>query len=85
MLKENIQYSCISCITIDSVIDFDKKNHLHVFLEECKYSIKKTQMPKFIKNELKSESDLESDLDSDSESDKLMAKLKDYDYIMIQI
>ena len=77
MPKENIQYSCIACITIDSVIDFDKKNHPHVFLEGCKYSIKKTQMPKFIKNELKSESDLESDLDSDSESDKLMAKLKD--------
>ena len=54
-----------------------KKNHPYVFLEGCKYSIKKTQMPKFIKNELKSESDLESDLDSDSESDKLMAKLKD--------
>ena len=40
-----------------------KKNHLQVYLEECKYRIKKTQMPKFIKNELKSDSDLDSHLE----------------------
>ena len=72
MPKENIHYSCIACITIDSVINFNKKNHPQVYLEECKYRIKKTQIPKFIKNELKS--------DSESDSDELMAKLKDYDY-----
>ena len=48
-----------------------KKNHLQVYLEECKYWIKKTQMPKFIKNELKSE--------SDSDDKELMVKLKDSD------
>ena len=58
---------------------FDKKNHPQVYLEECKYRIKKTQMPKFIKIELKSDS--ESDLDSDSEVEskpdaELMAKLE---------
>ena len=37
-----------------------KKNHPQVYLE-CKYRVKKTQMPKFIKNELKSDSDLDSD------------------------
>ena len=63
MPKENIHYTCISGITIDSVINFNKKNHPQVYLEECKYRIKKTQMPKLIKNELKSDSD--SDLDSD--------------------
>ena len=63
MPKENIHYSCIACITIDSVINFNKINHLQFYLEECKYRIKKTQIPKFIKNKLKSESD------SDSESD----------------
>ena len=84
--KENIHYSCIACITIDSVINFNKKNHPQVYLEECKYRIKKTQMPKFIKNELKSDSDLDSDLDSDSYLDlddkELMAKLTkpDFDY-----
>ena len=38
-----------------------KKNHPQVYLGECKYKIKKTQMPKFIKNELKSDSDLDWD------------------------
>ena len=82
MPKENIHYSYISCITIDSVIYFNKKNHLQVYLEECKYRIKKTQMPKLIKNELKSDSDSDSDLDSDDK--ELMTKLKrsaiDFDY-----
>ena len=48
-----------------------KKIHPQVYLEECKYKIKKTQMPKFIKTELKSDSD--SDLDSDLE--KMEAKI----------
>ena len=56
-----------------------KKNHLQVYLEECKYRIKKTQIPKFIKIELKSDSDSDLDLDSEVESKsdaKLMAKLE---------
>ena len=69
--KENIHYSCIACVTIDSVINFNKKNHPQIYLEECKYRIKKTQIPKFIKNELKS--------DSDSDDKELMVKLKDSD------
>ena len=82
MPKENIHYSCIVCITIDSVINFNEKNHSQVYLKECKYRIKETQMPNCIKNELKSDSDLDSDLDSDSYLDldsddkELMAKLK---------
>ena len=43
-LKENIHYTCIACITIDSVLRIDKKNHAQVYLEECKYRAKKTQM-----------------------------------------
>ena len=58
-----VNYSCIACITIDSVLTIDKKNHPQVYLEECKYRIKKTQMPKFIKNELKLDSESESDTD----------------------
>ena len=73
MPKENIHYSWIACITIDSVINFNKKSHPQVYLEECKYRIKKTQIPKFIKNELKSDSE------SDSDDKELMAKLKDSD------
>ena len=53
-------------ITIDSVMNIDKKNHLQVYLEECKYRIKKTQMSRFIKTELDSDSD--SELDSEEES-----------------
>ena len=52
-------YTCIACITIDSVLRINKKNHPQVYLEECKYKINKTQMHKFIKSELKSDSDLE--------------------------
>ena len=78
MPRENIYCSWIACKTIDSVINFNEKNHPQVYLEECKYRIKKTQMPKFIKTELK----LDSDLDSDKK--ELMAKLKksdiDFDY-----
>ena len=77
MPKENMHYTCIACITIDSVINFNKKNHPQVYLEECKYRIKKTQMSKFINTELKSESESEPELEVESKSDtELMAKLK---------
>ena len=39
--KENMHYTCIACITIDCVMRMDKKNHLQVYLEECKFRIKK--------------------------------------------
>ena len=75
MPKENIHYSCIACITIDSVMNFNKKNYPQVYLEECKYRIKKTQMPKFIKNELKSDSKSESDLDLDDKEWQIFKNL----------
>ena len=82
--KQNTCYSCIACIIIDSVMNFDEKNYPQVYLEECKYGINKTQMPKFIKNKLKSDSDLDSDLDLDLDDKELMAKFKksksDVDY-----
>ena len=66
MPKENMHYACIACITIDSVLKIDKKNHLQVYLEECKYWVKKTQMSRFINTELKSDSEsLHSDLGSE--------------------
>ena len=76
MPKENMYYTCIACITIDSVINFNKKNHPQVYLEECKYRIKKTQIPKFIKTELKLDSESDSDSHLDLEDNKLMAKLE---------
>ena len=78
MPKENMHYTCIACITIDSVMRIDKKNHPQVYLEECKYRVKKIQMPRFINTELKSDSDSDSEPDSqvESKSDaELMAKL----------
>ena len=54
--KENKHCSCIACITIDSVMRMDKKNYPQVYLEECKYKIKKIQMSRFINTELDSES-----------------------------
>ena len=81
MPKENMHYICIACITIDSVMRIDKKNHPQVYLEECKYRVKKIQMSRFINTELKSDSDSELDSEEESKFDaELMAKLKsDYD------
>ena len=63
--KENMHYTCIACITIDSVMRMEKKSDLQVYLEESKYRMKKKKMTKFIKAELESES--ESELKSDIE------------------
>ena len=38
----NEHYTCIACITIDSVMRMEKKNYLQAYLEECKYRMKKT-------------------------------------------
>ena len=50
--KENKDYTCITCINIDSVMRMEKKNYLQVYIEKCKHSMKKTKMPKFIEAEL---------------------------------
>ena len=39
--KENMHYTCIACITVDSVLRINKKNHPQVYLEQCKYKVKK--------------------------------------------
>ena len=69
--KENMHYTCIVCITIDSVMRMENKYFPQVCLEECKYKIKKIQMSRFTNNEL----DLNSESESESD-DELMAKLK---------
>ena len=56
----------------------NKKNDLQVYLEECKYKIKKTQIPRFINTEL--DSDSESDDDSDNDCDNDSNNDCDYDY-----
>ena len=56
-----MHYTCIACLIIVSVMNIDKKNHPQVYLEECKYRVKKIPMPRFINTELKSDSDLNSE------------------------
>ena len=64
--KEHTYYTCIACITLDSVLKMNKKNYPQVYLEECKYKVKKINTPRFINVEL--ESDLESDIETDLDS-----------------
>ena len=66
--KENMHYTCIACITIDSVMKMDKNYFPRVYLEECKYKIKKIQMPRFINTELKSDSDSDSEAESENDT-----------------
>ena len=75
--KESMHYTCIACITIDSVMRMEKKNYLQVYLEECKYRMKKTKMTKFIEAELESDSESETELGSHIELE-LKSELESY-------
>ena len=66
--KENMHYAWIACTTIDSVTRMEKKNYPQVYLEECKYRMKKTKIPKFMKAELESESEFELESDTELEA-----------------
>ena len=59
--KQGVDYTCIVCITIDSVMRMEKKNDTQVYLEEYKYKLKKIKMPEFTDTELElnSSSDFE--------------------------
>ena len=59
--KESVHHTFIACTSIDSVMKMDKKSHPQVYLEECKYKIKKKKIPEFI--------DVELELDSSSDSE----------------
>ena len=52
--RESMHYTCIACITIDSVMRMEKKNYPQL-LEECKYKPNKIKMTKFLYTELESE------------------------------
>ena len=58
--RERNHYICIAAICIDSVLRIEKKNYPQVYLEQCKYKIKRRELVNFIDAEL----DLSSD-DSD--------------------
>ena len=59
--KENIEYVCIPYISIHSILKVDKENYPQVYLEECKYKVKKIEMKSFIDYEIELDSDYESD------------------------
>ena len=71
--KENMHYTCITCLTIDSVMRMEKKNYSQFYLEERKYKVEKNTMSRFINTKLNSESDSESESKSDTE---LIVKLE---------
>ena len=60
--KERVEYACIACIRVHSVLKVYKKSYPQVYLEQCKYKIKKRELKNFI-------DDYEIDLDSDYEID----------------
>ena len=60
--KKDMHYTCIAGLTIDSVMKMEKKNYPQVYLEECKYKMKKTKMTKFTNTELESKSESEFDI-----------------------
>ena len=62
--KGRNHYICIAAICIDSVLKVDKKNYPQVYLEQCKYKIKRRNPVDFIDAEV----DLSSD-DSDDSDD----------------
>ena len=57
--EEKIEYECISCISVDSVLKIETKYYPQVYLEQCKYKIKERKIRNLI----------DYDLDSAYESD----------------
>ena len=46
--KERNHYICFAAISLDSVLKVDKKNYPQVYLEQCKYKIKRRKPADFI-------------------------------------
>ena len=64
--KENTYYTCI--VYVDSVLKMNKKNYPEVYLEECKYKVKKIRTPRFINIELESDSESDAEIDLESKT-----------------
>ena len=65
--KEGSQFIRLSVILIDSLFGTGKSYYPQVFLEECKYVVKKKKMPKYISDDI--------DISSDSDKKILMKKV----------
>ena len=64
--EENTNYTCISAIDTDSVLNIDKKAFPQAYLEQCKYKLKKKKHSRY--NDHLEIIDYDSDSDSDSDS-----------------
>ena len=64
--EENTRYTCISAIDIDSVLKIDKKSFPQVYLEQCKYKLKKRKRSRYIDHLEIIDYDSENDSGSDS-------------------
>ena len=63
ILKEGNHFICIVATCIDFVLKVDKKNYPQVYLQQCKYKIKRRKSVDFIDAELDLTSDDSDDLD----------------------
>ena len=61
--KEKIHYVCIPAVCIDSILRVDKENYPEVYLEQCKYKIKKKELVSFIDDEVNLSSNNSDDSD----------------------
>ena len=59
--EERVEYTCLACISIDSVLKLDKRWYPRVYLEQCKYKTKKREVKNLIDYEIDLSSDYESD------------------------
>ena len=47
-----MHYVCNSAVCIDSILRVEKENYPQVYLEQCKYKIKKRELVSFIDDEV---------------------------------
>ena len=59
--KERVEYACIACINVHSVLKVVKISYPQVYLEQCKYKIMKREPKNFIDYEIELDSDYASD------------------------
>ena len=55
--KERNHYICIAAICIDSLLKVDKKNYSQIYLDQCKYKIRKRELVSFADDEVGLSSD----------------------------
>ena len=50
--EEKIEYECIPCISVDSVLEIEKKYYPQVYLEQCKYKVNERKIKSLIDYDL---------------------------------